>query len=130
MSTNLRSGGRIVITPPAETRGHAHLVGNTVLYGATGGELFCAGAAGERFAVRNSGAVAVVESVGDHGCEYMTNGLVVVLGCVGRNFGAGMTGGKAFVVDTDAVLYRRLNRELVEVDTLHAADAEELRTLV
>jgi len=124
------SGGRIVITPPVETRGHPHLVGNTVLYGATGGELFCAGAAGERFAVRNSGAVAVVESVGDHGCEYMTNGLVVVLGSVGRNFGAGMTGGKAFVVDTDAVLYGRLNRELVEVDALHAADAEELRGLV
>jgi glutamate synthase (ferredoxin) len=124
------SGGRIVITPPAETRGHPHLVGNTVLYGATGGELFCAGAAGERFAVRNSGAMAVVESVGDHGCEYMTNGLVVVLGRVGRNFGAGMTGGKAYVVDTDAVLHGRLNRELVEVDVLHASDAEELRSLI
>src|ERR671923_2519479 len=71
------------------------LAGNTVLYGATGGELFCAGLAGERFAVRNSGATAVVEGIGDHGCEYMTNGAVVVLGEIGRNFGAGMTGGRA-----------------------------------
>src|SRR5207302_4256944 len=90
------------------------LVGNTVLYGATGGELFVAGAAGERFGVRNSGAVAVVEGVGDHGCEYMTGGTVVVLGPVGYNLGAGMTGGQAFIWDPLARLTTRLNQSLVE----------------
>src|ERR671923_2620691 len=90
------------------------LAGNTVLYGATGGELFCAGLAGERFAVRNSGATAVVEGIGDHGCEYMTNGAVVVLGEIGRNFGAGMTGGRAYLVDAAGVLDARLNTDLVE----------------
>jgi glutamate synthase (NADPH/NADH) large chain len=90
------SGGRIAVRPPAEARFTAEdnaLIGNTALYGATGGELFAAGAAGERFAVRNSGARAVVEGVGDHGCEYMTGGAVVVLGSTGRNFAAGMSGG-------------------------------------
>ena len=86
-------------------------MGNTVLYGATGGELFCAGSAGERFAVRNSGAVAVVEGVGDHACEYMTRGTVVVLGAHGRNVGAGMTGGEAFLLDPDE---RLVNGELVD----------------
>jgi glutamate synthase domain-containing protein 3 len=105
-------------------------VGNTVLYGATGGELFCAGRAGERFAVRNSGAVAVVEGVGDHGCEYMTNGAVVVLGPVGRNFAAGMTGGRAFVWDAEGVLDTRVNGELVETSAVDGAAAFELRTLV
>jgi glutamate synthase (ferredoxin) len=124
------SGGRIVVTPPAGTRGHPHLVGNTVLYGATGGELFCAGAAGERFGVRNSGGVAVVEDVGDHGCEYMTNGVVVVLGSVGRNFAAGMTGGKAYVVDTEAVLVQRLNAELVVVEPPATAEERELHALI
>src|SRR5206468_5301353 len=98
------SGGRIVIRPPADDAGDPVLVGNTVLYGATGGELFCAGAAGERFAVRNSGATAVVEGTGDHACEYMTNGTVVVLGRFGRNLGAGMTGGRAFVHDREGLL--------------------------
>src|SRR5712691_12256788 len=107
------SGGRIAITAPPSTAGHPHLVGNTVLYGATGGELFCAGSAGERFAVRNSGAVAVVEGTGEHPCEYMTAGTVVVLGAVGRNLGAGMTGGEAYVYDADGVLEARLNGELV-----------------
>src|SRR5581483_7436121 len=92
-------GGRIAIRAPEGDAGDAVLVGNTVLYGATGGELFCAGRAGERFAVRNSGADAVVEGIGDHGCEYMTNGTVAVLGPVGRNFGAGMSGGVAFIYD-------------------------------
>ena len=90
------------------------LAGNTCLYGATGGELFVAGSAGERFAVRNSGASAVVEGVGDHACEYMTGGLVVILGPVGYNLGAGMTGGQAFVWDPDGHLSSRLNTALVE----------------
>ena len=109
-------GGRIVISPPAGDAGDPWLVGNTVLYGATGGELFVAGRAGERFAVRNSGAVAVVEGVGDHACEYMTGGSVVVLGPVGRNLSAGMTGGEVFVHDPDARIARRVNPELVEAD--------------
>ena len=121
-------GGRIAIRPPEGDREHAVLLGNTVLYGATGGELFCAGRAGERFAVRNSGAVAVVEGIGDHGCEYMTNGTVVVLGEVGRNFGAGMSGGDAFVYDPAGTLPVRLNDDLVGMARVHA-DAE-LRYLV
>ena len=104
------SGGRIVVAPPRNDAGDPCLMGNTVLYGATGGELFCAGTAGERFAVRNSGAVAVVEGVGDHACEYMTRGTVVVLGAHGRNLGAGMTGGEAFLLDPDE---RLVNEELV-----------------
>ena len=94
-----------------------------MLYGATGGELFCAGSAGERFAVRNSGAVAVVEGVGDHACEYMTRGTVVVLGQHGRNLGAGMTGGEAFLLDADE---RLVNDELVALDALEREDAERL----
>jgi len=121
-------GGRIAIRPPEGDREHAVLLGNTVLYGATGGELFCAGRAGERFAVRNSGAVAVVEGIGDHGCEYMTNGTVVVLGEVGRNFGAGMSGGDAFVYDPAGTLPVRLNDDLVGMTPVHA-DAE-LRYLI
>ena len=98
------SGGEIVVRPPPEHRFAAHensIVGNTCLYGATGGLLYANGRAGERFAVRNSGAVAVVEGVGDHGCEYMTGGTVVVLGRTGKNFGAGMTGGFAYVLDLE-----------------------------
>jgi glutamate synthase domain-containing protein 3 len=96
------SGGRLIVYPPRASRFAAEeniLIGNVVLYGATGGEAFFSGVAGERFAVRNSGATAVVEGVGDHGCEYMTNGLVVVLGSCGRNFAAGMSGGIAYVFD-------------------------------
>jgi glutamate synthase domain-containing protein 3 len=120
------SGGRIVVRPPANDAGDPHLVGNTVLYGATGGELFCAGRAGERFAVRNSGARAVVEGVGAHGCEYMTGGLVVVLGPVGANFAAGMTGGRAVVLGLDEAL---VNRELVDVLPI-GDEAEEIRGLI
>ena len=112
-------GGRIVVSPPAGDVGDPCLLGNTVLYGATGGELFCAGSAGERFAVRNSGAVAVVEGVGDHGCEYMTRGTVVVLGPHGRNLGAGMTGGEAFLLDPDE---RLVNDDLVALVPLERAD--------
>src|SRR5947207_10502116 len=106
-------GGRIVIVPPAQDAGEPWLLGNTILYGATGGELFAGGRAGERFAVRNSGATAVLEGAGDHCCEYMTGGTVVVLGPVGLNLGAGMTGGEVFVYDPEAALPARVNSELV-----------------
>jgi glutamate synthase (ferredoxin) len=106
-------GGRIVVRPPADDAGSPVLIGNTALYGATRGELFCAGRAGERFAVRNSGATAVVEGIGDHGGEYMTGGSVIVLGPVGRNLGAGMTGGELFLYDPDGSALERLNDELV-----------------
>jgi glutamate synthase (ferredoxin) len=105
-------GGRIVISPPEGDAGNPVLIGNTALYGATRGELFCAGRAGERFAVRNSGATAVIEGTGDHAGEYMTGGSVIILGPVGRNVGAGMTGGELFLYDTGGVL-ERLNDELV-----------------
>src|SRR5439155_571948 len=106
-------GGRIVILPPPNDVGEAVLLGNAVLYGATGGELFCAGRAGERFAVRNSGAVAVVEGAGDHACEYMTGGAVVVLGEIGLNVAAGMSGGELYVLDPVGRLPLRLNTEFV-----------------
>jgi glutamate synthase domain-containing protein 3 len=115
------SGGRIVVRPPSGDAGDPVLVGNTVLYGATGGELYVAGRAGERFGVRNSGASAVVEGVGDHACEYMTGGTVVVLGEVGRNAGAGMSGGELYVFDSDR-LERRANEDVV----LRAATPGEL----
>jgi len=112
------AGGKIVISPPKastfEAR-HATIMGNTCLYGATGGKLFGAGQVGERFAVRNSGAQAIVEGVGDHGCEYMTGGVVVVLGQTGLNFGAGMTGGAAFVLDADRNFVDRYNHELIDI---------------
>ena len=123
-------GGEVVIRPPDNAGFRASdstLAGNTVLYGATGGNLFLSGRAGERFAVRNSGAVAVVEGVGDHGCEYMTAGMVVVLGRAGRNFGAGMSGGVAFVFDQDGTFPKRLNRELVRADRV--TDAGEITAL-
>jgi glutamate synthase domain-containing protein 3 len=121
------SGGRIVVLPPAEDAGDAVLLGNAVLYGATGGELFSTGRAGERFAVRNSGATAVVEGAGDHACEYMTGGTVVVLGEVGLNVGAGMSGGELYVLDPAGRLPLRLNTELVVAQ--RTAD-EELRELL
>jgi len=115
------SGGRISVRPPDGTRFVPEdniIIGNTVLYGATQGELFVNGRAGERFAVRNSGARAVVEGIGDHGCEYMTGGVVVVLGPTGRNFAAGMSGGVAFVLDPDGSFHTRCNPDMVELDTL------------
>jgi glutamate synthase (NADPH/NADH) large chain len=115
------SGGRIIVLPPAGARFAPEenvIIGNTVLYGATGGELYASGLAGERFAVRNSGASAVVEGVGDHGCEYMTGGVVVVLGPTGRNFGAGMSGGMAFVLDRERHFRGRCNPEMVELESL------------
>jgi len=121
------SGGEIVLMPADMARFAPHMntiVGNTVLYGATGGRVFAAGRAGERFCVRNSGATAVVEGVGDHGCEYMTGGTVLVLGETGRNFGAGMTNGVAYVLDETGEFPTRLNDELVQCSRL--MDADEL----
>ncbi|MCS6817120.1 MAG: glutamate synthase large subunit [Blastocatellia bacterium] len=126
-------GGEIIVRPPENAAYVWHesvIMGNTVLYGATGGRLFAAGRAGERFAVRNSGAIAVVEGVGDHGCEYMTGGIVLVLGEVGRNFGAGMTGGLAFVFDEREQLPKRCNPELVDLRRLRAEDEELVRRML
>jgi glutamate synthase (NADPH/NADH) large chain len=120
------SGGRIVVRPPKAFKGVPHeniIVGNTVLYGATDGEVFFRGVAGERFCVRNSGATAVVEGTGDHGCEYMTGGTVVVLGQTGRNFAAGMSGGMAYVYDEDGQFAKRCNLSMVALEKiLPAAD--------
>nr|MBA2447118.1 glutamate synthase subunit alpha [Chloroflexota bacterium] len=127
-------GGEIVLMAPADVRFKPHenvIVGNTVLYGATSGTLFVNGRAGERFAVRNSGATAVVEGLGDHGCEYMTGGVVVVLGEVGRNFAAGMSNGTAFVLDPDSLLPSRYNPEMVSLErTMSLEDLELLYSLV
>jgi glutamate synthase (NADPH) large chain len=115
------SGGRLVIRPPKVSRFAAEdnvLIGNTVLYGATSGEAYLSGLAGERFAVRNSGARCVVEGVGDHACEYMTGGVVVVLGNTGRNFGAGMSGGTAYVFDRQRTFRERCNTEMIELESL------------
>ncbi len=128
------SGGKLVVKPPVGHRFAAEqsvIAGNTILYGATSGEAYISGKAGERFAVRNSGATAVVEGVGDHGCEYMTGGVVVVLGGTGRNFAAGMSGGLAFVYDPERTFATRCNHEMVDVVNL--ADEEyktQLRTLI
>jgi glutamate synthase domain-containing protein 2/glutamate synthase domain-containing protein 1/glutamate synthase domain-containing protein 3 len=124
------SGGRIVVVPPAESAEGEILIGNVALYGATGGEAFIRGAAGERFAVRNSGAAAVVEGVGDHGCEYMTGGRVVVLGRTGRNFAAGMSGGIAYVLDPGPEFDSRCNRDMVDLERCDAGDGETIRTLL
>jgi glutamate synthase (NADPH/NADH) large chain len=127
------SGGVVAISPPPESPFQADeqvIVGNTVLYGATSGRAFFNGRAGERFAVRNSGATTVVEGVGDHGCEYMTGGTVVVLGTTGRNFAAGMSGGVAYVYDEDGLFVRRCNTEMVELETVEDEDALTLHALV
>ncbi|MGH2750775.1 MAG: glutamate synthase large subunit, partial [Actinomycetota bacterium] len=124
------AGGRITIRPPANDAGDPYLVGNTVLYGATGGQLFVAGRAGERFAVRNSGAVAVVEGAGDHACEYMTAGAVVILGPVGRNLGAGMSGGEAYVYDPTDDLDASLNRQLVAAYQPTPGQLESLKRVI
>jgi glutamate synthase (NADPH/NADH) large chain len=119
------SGGRIVVRPPENNRAVPHesiIVGNTVLYGAIAGECYFNGVAGERFAVRNSGAVAVVEGVGDHGCEYMTGGVVVVIGQTGRNFAAGMSGGVAYVLDEAGDFARRCNMAMVELEPVPEED--------
>jgi glutamate synthase (NADPH/NADH) large chain len=128
------SGGRIVVHPPRTATFKAEenmIVGNVALYGATGGEVFIRGQAGERFAVRNSGVDAVVEAVGDHGCEYMTGGRVVILGPTGRNFGAGMSGGVAYVFDEASQFAPRINMQMVEVGRVEdAEEAEGLQRLI
>ena len=127
------SGGVVSVRPPESAGFRAEenvIVGNTVLYGATAGRAFIRGLAGERFAVRNSGANAVVEGVGDHGCEYMTGGRVAVLGPTGRNFAAGMSGGIAYVYDVDGDFERRCNVELVDLEELCEKDALELKWLI
>jgi glutamate synthase domain-containing protein 3 len=127
------SGGVVSVRPPERARFRAEenmIVGNTVLYGATAGRAFFRGLAGERFAVRNSGALAVVEGVGDHGCEYMTGGRVVVLGRTGRNFAAGMSGGVAYVYDVDRQFESRCNLELVDLEELTDEDAAEVKGLI
>jgi glutamate synthase domain-containing protein 3 len=124
------AGGRVAIRPPANDAGDPYLVGNTVLYGATGGQLYVAGRAGERFAVRNSGAVAVVEGTGDHACEYMTAGAVVILGPTGCNLGAGMSGGEVYVYSPDGLLETSLNHQLVAAYDPTAGQLESLRRVI
>ena len=124
------AGGRIVVSAPPRTEDGPVLLGNAALYGATGGELFVAGGAGERFAVRNSGATAVVEGVGANGCEYMTGGVVVVLGEIGPNFAAGMTGGLAYLFDPADSLGRFVNQDLVEIVELGTDGRHELADLL
>ncbi len=128
------SGGRIVVRPPKSAKFPAEqniIIGNVALYGATEGDAYFCGVAAERFAVRNSGALAVVEGVGDHACEYMTGGRVVILGPTGRNFAAGMSGGVAYVFDPEDQLLTNLNLELVEIETMkEPADMDELRELI
>ncbi len=127
------SGGRIVVAPPPTAPFVAEdqiIAGNVIAYGATGGEIFLRGIVGERFCVRNSGALAVAEGIGDHGCEYMTGGRVVVLGRTGRNFGAGMSGGIAYVFDVDRRFRSRLNEEMVALEELDADDREFVHDVV
>ena len=129
------SGGRISLAPPQDTHDdfvcyENVIAGNVILYGATGGELFIRGIVGERFCVRNSGALAVVEGIGDHGCEYMTGGRAVILGETGRNFGAGMSGGVAYVYDPNGLLAARLNPEMVDIETPDADDEKFLHDVL
>ena len=122
------SGGKLIVYPPRESSFPAEdniIAGNVVLYGATAGEVYLNGIAGERFCVRNSGADAVVEGVGDHGCEYMTGGRAVILGKTGRNFAAGMSGGVAYVLDLDDTFPPLVNREMVGLETLSEPEDQE-----
>ena len=128
------SGGKLIVYPPRSVK-YKHedniIIGNVALYGATSGKAFINGVAGERFAVRNSGAVAVVEGVGEHGCEYMTGGRVVILGPTGKNFAAGMSGGIAYVLDMDSDLYMKLNKQMVEVESVvDKYDVMELKDMI
>ena len=128
------SGGRIVIRPRKKRRFAAEenvIAGNTIMYGAIGGTVFLNGRAGERFCVRNSGATAVVEGIGDHGCEYMTGGTVVVLGATGKNFAAGMTGGVAYIFDPEEKFLSRYNSQLVTAQRFTSQDSvEDLKSLI
>ena len=128
------SGGKIIVYPPTNSTfaaEHNVLIGNVVLYGATSGEAYFSGIAAERFCVRNSGAHAVIEGIGDHGCEYMTGGRVVVLGSTGRNFGAGMSGGIAYVWDADGDFSSKCNTGTFELETVKSeADISELKKMI
>ena len=127
------SGGRLIVHPPALSAFKSEeniVIGNVAFYGATSGEGYVRGVAGERFCVRNSGATVVVEGVGDHGCEYMTGGRVVVLGRTGRNFAAGMSGGIAYVLDLDGRFERRCNKEMVDFELLDEEDINFLRVAI
>ena len=128
------SGGKLIIYPPREAKFKSEdniIIGNVALYGATSGKAFINGVAGERFCVRNSGAIAVVEGVGEHGCEYMTGGRVAILGKTGKNFAAGMSGGIAYVLDEDRYLYMKLNKELIVSEEITSkSDAQELKTMI
>jgi glutamate synthase (NADPH/NADH) large chain len=127
------SGGKLIVYPSMRAKIAAEkntIIGNVALYGATSGEVYISGRAGERFAVRNSGATAVVEGVGDHGCEYMTGGYVVIMGSVGKNFAAGMSGGIAYVFDTDGTLQDMYNDEMVIFDQINAEDMKTVKRLV
>ncbi|MDK1021357.1 MAG: glutamate synthase subunit alpha, partial [Candidatus Hydrogenedentes bacterium] len=127
------SGGKIIVRPPADSPlvpEENILIGNVALYGATSGHCYIRGRAGERFCVRNSGAWAVVEGVGDHGCEYMTGGRVVIIGETGRNFAAGMSGGIAFVWDADGTFAKRCNTGMVDIKTMHRESIPELRFML
>ena len=128
------SGGKLIVYPPEQSCFKAEeniIIGNVALYGATSGKAFINGIAGERFCIRNSGAAAVVEGVGEHGCEYMTGGTVVILGKTGNNFAAGMSGGVAYVLDEHHHLYKRLNKEMVECGAVtRQQDIDTLRALI
>ena len=128
------SGGKLIIYPPREAKFKSEdniIIGNVALYGATNGKAFINGIAGERFCVRNSGAIAVVEGVGEHGCEYMTGGRVAILGKTGKNFAAGMSGGITYVLDEDRDLYMKLNKELIVSEEITSkSDAQELKTMI
>ncbi|MCR5625306.1 MAG: glutamate synthase subunit alpha, partial [Lachnospiraceae bacterium] len=128
------SGGKLIVKTPEEAKYDAHeniIVGNVALYGATSGEAYIAGMAGERFAIRNSGATAVVEGVGEHGCEYMTGGTVVILGSTGKNFAAGMSGGIVYVLDENNHLYKNLNKQLVNMELLeNKTELEHLKQII
>ena len=128
------SGGKLIVYPPKAANFKAEeniVIGNVALYGATSGKAYINGVAGERFCVRNSGATAVVEGVGDHGCEYMTGGRVVVLGPTGKNFAAGMSGGIADVLDEKRDFYKRLNKDLVSLEEVtNKYDVQELKEMI
>ncbi|RME93891.1 MAG: glutamate synthase subunit alpha, partial [Bacteroidetes bacterium] len=127
------SGGRLIAVPDRDATFNPSeniIIGNVAFYGATAGEAYIRGMAGERFAVRNSGVKAVVEGIGDHGCEYMTGGLVVVLGETGKNFAAGMSGGMAFVYDPAKTFKQRLNPEMVDLDRLNKTDKDILQRMI
>jgi glutamate synthase domain-containing protein 3 len=126
------SGGLIVVLPPENSRFRPEeniIIGNVALYGATGGEAYINGVAGERFCVRNSAAYAVVEGIGDHGCEYMTGGRVVVLGPTGRNFAAGMTGGIAYALDADGSFSDRFNSDMADLEIVERDSEDEIELI-